>query len=105
MTTLADLAVQLKSIRKQAGLSQLEVARRAGLNRMTVGRMENLVHGDMSVLALIRLLEAAGYDLKFAKVGHQRTLEDILAEQRTAFANEGIAGLSRDDLPAWLEKP
>ena len=32
--------------------------------------------------ALVRLLEAAGYDLKVVKVGHHRTLEDILAEQR-----------------------
>jgi hypothetical protein len=45
--------------------------------------MENLTHGDMSVMALLRLLEAAGYDLKVVKAGHQRTLEDILAEQRS----------------------
>jgi hypothetical protein len=45
--------------------------------------MENLTHGDMSVMALLRLLEAAGYGLKVVKAGHQRTLEDILAEQRS----------------------
>jgi transcriptional regulator with XRE-family HTH domain len=82
MTTLADLAAQLKSVRKQAGLSQDELARRAGLNRMTVGRMENLSHGDMTVTALLRLLEAAGYNLKVVKAGQQRTLDDVLAEQR-----------------------
>ena len=38
--------------------------------------------GDMSVAALLRLLEAAGFDLKIVKAGHTRTLEDILAEQR-----------------------
>ena len=32
--------------------------------------------------ALLRLLEAAGYDLKLVRPGHQRTIEDILAEQR-----------------------
>ena len=37
----------------------------------------------MSVSALVRLLEAAGYDLKLVKVGHQRTIEDILNEQRS----------------------
>ncbi|CAE6748486.1 hypothetical protein R20943_02793 [Paraburkholderia aspalathi] len=37
---------------------------------------------DMSVSVLVRLLEAAGYDLKFVAHGHGRTLEDILAEQR-----------------------
>ena len=82
MTTLADLADQLKRARLEAGLSQQELAERAGLNRMTVGRMENLTHGDMSVAALLRLFEAAGYDVKAVRVGHQRTIEDILAEQR-----------------------
>ncbi len=82
MTTLADIADQLKQARRQAGLSQRELAVRAGLNRLTVGRMENLANGDMSVSALVRLLEAAGFDLKVVKAGHSRTLEDILAEQR-----------------------
>lgn len=82
MTTLADIADQLKQARRQAGLSQRELAVRAGLNRLTVGRMENLANGDMSVSALVRLLAAAGFDLKVVKAGHSRTLEDILAEQR-----------------------
>jgi hypothetical protein len=53
-----------------------------GVARTTVARMENLTKGDMSVSALVRLLAAAGYDLKLIKAGHQRTVEDILAEQR-----------------------
>lgn len=36
----------------------------------------------MSVSALVRLLEAAGYDLRAVKRGHGRTLDDVLAEQR-----------------------
>jgi hypothetical protein len=36
----------------------------------------------MSVSALVRLLDAAGYALKEVKRGHIRTLDDILAEQR-----------------------
>lgn len=72
----------LKSARREAGLSQTELAQRAGVARTTLARMENLARGDMSVSALVRLLEAAGYDLKLLKLGHARTLEDILAEQR-----------------------
>lgn len=82
MTTLADMAEQLKRARLQAGLSQAELAQRAGVSRTTVARMETLARGDMSVSVLLKLLEAAGYDAKVVKVGHQRTLEDILAEQR-----------------------
>jgi len=82
MTTLADMAEQLKRARREAGLSQAELAQRAGVSRTTLARMETLARGDMSVSVLLKLLEGAGYDLKVVKAGHQRTLEDILAEQR-----------------------
>ena len=82
MTTLSDVADMLRNARREAGLSQEELARRAGVARSTVARMETLAKGDMSVSALIRLLEAAGYDLRLVKPGHVRTVEDILAEQR-----------------------
>lgn len=82
MTTLADVADLLRNIRREAGLSQDALAQRAGVSRTTVARMETLAKGDMSVSALLRLLEAVGYDLKPVKQGHARTIEDILAEQR-----------------------
>jgi len=87
MTTLADVATLLRQIRKSARLSQEALARRAGVSRTTVARMETLAKGDMSVSALLRLLEAAGYDLKPVKQGHARTVEDILAEQRSGDAS------------------
>ena len=82
MTTLSDVADMLRNARREAGLSQEELARRAGVARSTVARMETLAKGDMSVSALLRLLEAAGYDLKPVRHGRVGTLEDILAEQR-----------------------
>ena len=72
----------LKGARREARLSQDGLAQRAGVSLTTVTRMETLAKGDMSVSALVRLLEATGYDLKLAKLGYVRTLEDILAEQR-----------------------
>jgi transcriptional regulator with XRE-family HTH domain len=82
MTTLSHIAEMLTSARREAGLSQADLAQRAGVARTTVARMENLSRGDMSVSVLVRLFEAAGYDLKLVKAGHMRTIEDILAEQR-----------------------
>jgi len=82
MSTLADIADLLRRVRKDAGLSQEAIAQRAGVSRITVARMETLARNDMSVSALLRLLEAVGYDLKPVKRGHMRTVEDILAEQR-----------------------
>jgi transcriptional regulator with XRE-family HTH domain len=82
MTTLADVADMLREARHKAGLSQQELAQQAGVARSTLARMETLAKADMSVSALLRLLEAAGYDLKLVRHGHGRTLDDILAEQR-----------------------
>ena len=83
MTSLLDVSEMLKQARGDAKLSQQALASRAGVSRTTVARMETLAKGDMSVSVLIRLLEAAGYDLRLIKAGHQRTIEDILNEQRS----------------------
>jgi transcriptional regulator with XRE-family HTH domain len=82
MTTLADMAEELKRARQETDLSQTELAQRAGVSRTTLARMETLARGDMSVSVLLKLLAGAGYNVKVVKAGHQRTLEDILAEQR-----------------------
>ena len=58
MTTLSDVAEMLRTARREVRLSQDELALRAGVARTTVARMENLAKGDMSVSALVRLLEA-----------------------------------------------
>jgi transcriptional regulator with XRE-family HTH domain len=84
MITLADVAAQLKAARCAVGVSQTELARRSGVARTTVSRMESVAKGDMSVSILLRLMEALGYEFKAVKSGHPRTLEDILAEQRAA---------------------
>ena len=86
MSSLFDVAEMLKRARNEANLSQEALACRAGVSRSTVARMETLAKGDMSVSALVRLLEAAGYDLKLVKAGHERTVEDILNEQRSGSA-------------------
>jgi transcriptional regulator with XRE-family HTH domain len=76
----------LKQARSDAGLSQKDLAERAGVARTTLARMETLARGDMSVAVLVRLLEAAGYDLRVVKRGHARTLDDVLKEQKQSGA-------------------
>jgi transcriptional regulator with XRE-family HTH domain len=82
MTTLAEMAAQLRDVRREEHLSQATLAARAGLARSTVTRLETLSKGDVGLSVLLRLLEAAGYDLKIVKATHTRTLNDILEEQR-----------------------
>jgi transcriptional regulator with XRE-family HTH domain len=83
MTTLAEAADLLKEVRRKENLTQGELASRAGLARSTVTRLETLAQGDVGMNAYLRLLEAAGYDMKVVKMGHTRTLKDILNEQRS----------------------
>lgn len=64
MSTLSDVARMLKAVRKEKSWSQDELAHRAGVARTTLARMETMARGDMSVSVLLRLLDAAGYDLK-----------------------------------------
>jgi len=83
MESLSEVAEALRVLRRDAGLSQAEFAKRAAVPRVTLARMETASQGDMSVATLLRLLGAAGHELKFARrAGHSRTLDDILAEQR-----------------------
>jgi transcriptional regulator with XRE-family HTH domain len=84
MTTLAEAAKAFKEARRNESLTQAELADRAGLARSTVTRLETLAQGDVGLSAFLRLLAAAGYDMKVVKAGHVRTLKDILAEQRAA---------------------
>lgn len=83
MESLSEVAEALRALRRDAGLSQAEFAKRAAVPRVTLARMETASQGDMSVATLLRLLGAAGHEIKFARrAGHSRTLDDILAEQR-----------------------
>ncbi len=82
ITTLAKAAETLKEVRRKENLSQAELAARAGLARSTVTRLETLSQGDVGMSVFLRLLEAAGYEMKVVKAGHVRTLKDVLAEQR-----------------------
>ncbi len=53
----------LRRARKRAGLSQRAMAERAGTAQSVVARVES-GHTDPSSETLMRLLEAAGYDLR-----------------------------------------
>ncbi len=56
---LRDLASEIRTWRKLRGLTQAQLANRAGINRMTLARLE---HGDggVSVEVLLRVLRGLG---------------------------------------------
>jgi transcriptional regulator with XRE-family HTH domain len=64
-----DAGWMLRMARNHAGLSQREVARRAGVPQSTVARVER-GHIDPRVTTLDRLLHACGFELSLAVAQH-----------------------------------
>lgn len=85
MRTLEDVAGILRSVRKEKQWSQAEMAAAAELSRVTVARMETHANNDMSLQAVLKLLDSAGYELKVtpkkSKANTARLTETKRAEE------------------------
>jgi len=55
-----DIAVQLAALRKEAGLSQKELAQRAGTTQQQISRLESPSYEGHSLSMLRRVAEALG---------------------------------------------
>lgn len=62
-----DAADMVRTARKGAGLSQVEIARRAGTSQAAVSAVERGA-SDVTVSKAARLVAAAGYELVLARV-------------------------------------
>jgi DNA-binding XRE family transcriptional regulator len=88
MKTLPDLGTQYQALRKQAGMTQLEVAAAAGLRQEALSRFERGRGADFSLAKMLRLAQVLGYDLDLVSARKLPTLDDVLQE-RKAQANTG----------------
>lgn len=79
-------SVLVKSARKSAGLTQAELAERAGVTQSVIARMER-GGGNPTFLTLERVLHAAGHRLELSAV-HQglRTVDETLIAQQLALS-------------------
>ena len=59
------LGVVLKMARKEAGMTQEEVAKKVGTKKSAISRLENKAD-DMNVSTLLKFLKAVGKELKIA---------------------------------------
>jgi transcriptional regulator with XRE-family HTH domain len=94
MLTSMSPSVLVRNARKQAGLTQAELAERAGVTQSVIARLER-GGGNPTFLTLERVLHAAGHRLELSAV-HQglRTVDETLIEQQLALAPaERIRGL------------
>jgi transcriptional regulator with XRE-family HTH domain len=81
---MADAFEQLgfivKTLRKQRGWSQSQLAEMAGLDRTTLGMLERNDYTDIGIRKVQRVLELLGKKLVVANAGLP-TLDDLLAAQ------------------------
>lgn len=90
MKTLSDLGVQFQALRKQAGMTQQEVAQAVGLRQEALSRFERGRGNDFSLAKMLRLAQVLGYDLDIVSAQRHPTLDDVLKE-RKAQSNTGPA--------------
>ena len=88
MKTIADLGLELKQLRQQTKMTQEQVTAALGMRQEALSRFERGRANDFSVLRLLRLAQAMGYELQFVPAHGRPTLSEVLAENR-ASANTG----------------
>jgi transcriptional regulator with XRE-family HTH domain len=82
-----QLGFVVKTLRKQRGWSQSQLAEMAGLDRTTLGMLERNDYTDIGIRKVQRVLELLGKKLLVANAGLP-TLDDLLAVQAQGEAHE-----------------
>lgn len=79
-TSLEQLGLHIKTLRKQQGWSQSQLAEMAGLDRTTLGMLERNDYTDIGIRKVQRVLELLGKKLTLANAGLP-TLDELVAAQ------------------------
>jgi len=59
-----NIATRIKEIRKSKKLTQTEVAKKVGITRQTLAKLEKGEIGKVSLLAFIKILDVLEYELE-----------------------------------------
>jgi HTH-type transcriptional regulator / antitoxin HipB len=81
---LATIGKLLKAARDESGLTQEAVARPLGMSRATLSALEGGRCEEIGVRKLTALLQSVGLDLYVAPRRKRPTLDELLAERRSA---------------------
>jgi transcriptional regulator with XRE-family HTH domain len=80
--TLQDLAPILRQARKQAGLSQAQLAQPLGMSRATISALESGRCTEIGFAKLAALFDFLGLDITVATRRSRPTIDDLRAERR-----------------------
>ncbi|HEV2400282.1 MAG TPA: helix-turn-helix transcriptional regulator [Candidatus Sulfotelmatobacter sp.] len=85
MLTLSSIGTQIAAKRKQLGLSQAELAKKASISRATLDALENGRSGELGFSKLVRILSTLGMGLRLQEeMARRPTLEELMEEDRNA---------------------
>ncbi len=83
MLTLAVIGTVVASQRKAVRLSQIELARKAGVSRATLDALENGRSGELGFSKTSKILAVLGLELRVQEAKPRRpTLDELLSEDR-----------------------
>lgn len=64
---LHEIGSKIKSLRKEQKLTQIELAKKCGISRVTLGKLERDEISNISLKTLDILLNTLGYEIDFTK--------------------------------------
>jgi transcriptional regulator with XRE-family HTH domain len=83
MLDLISIGNRIAERRKTLKLSQVELARKAGLSRATLDVLENGRSGELGFSKVTKLLTALGMELTLQEASSERpTLDELMQEDR-----------------------
>jgi transcriptional regulator with XRE-family HTH domain len=81
MIGLSDLGRDIARARKDTRLTQVELAKRAGVSRATIDLLENGRAREIGYSKLVRILLVVGLELRLQPLALERpTLDDLMRE-------------------------
>lgn len=64
---LFEIGAKIRELRKKASLTQEELAKKVGISRVTLGKLERGEVGTISIKTLDVILSTLGYEIEFVQ--------------------------------------
>lgn len=67
MVNMSDIGERVREGRRELGMTQTQLAERAGVSRPTIARVEHGLAGEVSFGTMLHILNAANWDLSLER--------------------------------------